>query len=120
MLKIFFFSTNISIGNIDSSIVNGGSSNGETNGVSQFFETCTTCNKSFYTENSFKIHLRRHLNKESGKYKCKVCGQTFSQRSGQVSHSRVHTREKPYLCDMCPKRFADFSTYTKHKRVSIK
>ena len=75
------------------------------------------CCKSFSSENALKIHVRRHVNKQSGRYQCKLCGQTFSQRSGQVSHSRVHTREKPYSCSLCARTFSQSGNLHRHVRV---
>lgn len=47
-------------------------------------------------------HLRRHNNEM---YPCTICGKEFNRESNLLTHKRVHTREKPFQCDICKMRF---------------
>ncbi|XP_013773798.1 zinc finger protein 184-like [Limulus polyphemus] len=86
------------------------------NGISTGFP-CTHCDKIFSKFGQLRIHQRRHASKRSSKYQCKVCANSFVQRSSLNTHLRIHTGEKPYQCSCCTEKFGDFSTFTKHKRI---
>ena len=34
-----------------------------------------------------------------------MCNKPFSNKGNLVEHTRIHTKEKPYQCDMCKKQF---------------
>ena len=39
---------------------------------------------------------------------------TFSQTSGLTNHTRIHTGEKPYACNICEQTFSRSSSLNEH------
>lgn len=48
---------------------------------------------------------------------CLECGRTFKQRADLRRHRYVHTKEKPYACQLCEKRFGHPSNLHIHLRT---
>ena len=60
-------------------------------------------------------HGRRHTKDKP--YQCDLCQKKFSLMSSLTTHKRRHTAEKPYECDVCEKKFFKKSNLTTHKRT---
>ncbi|KAI5103780.1 zinc finger and BTB domain-containing protein 41 isoform X1 [Silurus meridionalis] len=48
--------------------------------------------------------------------KCPKCDKTFDRVGKYESHTRVHTREKPFQCDVCLQCYSTKSNLTVHKK----
>lgn len=66
---------------------------------------CDDCGKCFTTANIRKQHQQKHLLIERPN-KCSLCSAAFYTRNDLRIHFRTHSREQPYLCCQCGKRFA--------------
>ncbi|CAH0690144.1 unnamed protein product [Spodoptera exigua] len=65
---------------------------------------CEECDKVLGSMCALHTHKKMHKVTKPG-YPCRVCGRRFNQSGHLAIHMRMHTGERPYPCDLCPKAF---------------
>lgn len=74
---------------------------------------CRICQKCFRNECHLEYHIRTHTGEKP--HVCEVCGRSFAQPSVLLRHfRRVHTDERPFKCPECTKPFFTYSEMKKH------
>ncbi|KAL7648206.1 UNVERIFIED_CONTAM: hypothetical protein RMT77_000109 [Armadillidium vulgare] len=77
--------------------------------------TCSYCPYRTVYGTNLKRHIRFKHTKEKP-FQCSVCCKRFSTKTELNIHIRIHTGEKPYQCDKCNRRFSQKITLKNHQR----
>jgi len=75
---------------------------------------CYQCDATFKQFNSLKRHYRIHSNEKP--YLCEFCHRSFTQSCTLQAHRRLHTGEKPYHCKFCLKSFRQSTNLRTHMK----
>jgi len=76
---------------------------------------CKRCNKQYKTNWALKVHLLIHGGEASKVHLCLICEKKFRSIDKLSNHIRMHTRERPYQCNLCSSAFAVRTNLTIHK-----
>ncbi|KAJ8039851.1 Zinc finger protein 37 [Holothuria leucospilota] len=75
---------------------------------------CDICDFRLGTNAALKMHMKKHT--QECNIPCRHCGKLFKRYQERLTHERIHTREKPFICDICDKRWRDRGTYLGHMK----
>ncbi|XP_005109546.1 zinc finger protein 569 [Aplysia californica] len=74
---------------------------------------CPQCRKYFSLWGNMIRHMKTHFDIKT--HECPDCERKFSDAASMVSHRRhIHTGEKPFSCELCPKAFVTKSDLNRH------
>ncbi|CAG5032832.1 unnamed protein product [Parnassius apollo] len=65
---------------------------------------------------SLKVHHLVVHNTKELPYECVPCGRRFISQSTLDMHTTIHTKDRPHCCDQCDKKFRNKITMIQHKR----
>lgn len=78
--------------------------------------TCPHCNYGSNYLSALKRHIMFKHTREKP-FKCNFCEKRFTMKDDLTKHIRIHTGEKPYQCPVCLKRFTQKGTLNTHMDV---
>ncbi|KAM3625196.1 uncharacterized protein V6R79_008473 [Siganus canaliculatus] len=73
---------------------------------------CTVCSKLLANSGSLRNHMKIHTGEKP--HICQHCGKCFSQKGNLECHLRIHNGEKPYPCSECDLSFSQKSDLRRH------
>ncbi|XP_068596862.1 zinc finger protein 408 [Brachionichthys hirsutus] len=73
---------------------------------------CTLCPKLLANSGSLRNHMKVHTGDKP--HICQHCGKRFSQKGNLECHLRIHNGEKPYSCPDCDQSFAQKPELRRH------
>ncbi|KPJ17566.1 Myoneurin [Papilio machaon] len=96
--------------------------------------TCYYCGRMYKGENSFEFHIKKHemhmmgdakkrtnstnikedKNVSKKKFSCATCQRDFVDDRSLMWHQRLHTNERPYVCDVCGRGFVSLNRRNQH------
>ncbi|XP_059195772.1 zinc finger protein 892-like [Centropristis striata] len=87
--------------------------------IKDFISSPSSLKNSLH-DHSLPLHLyHNHQGEESREkpYCCSVCEKRFSNCSHLAAHIRTHTGERPYRCEICRKTFITTSALNRHQTI---
>ncbi|XP_065305085.1 histone-lysine N-methyltransferase PRDM9-like isoform X2 [Dermacentor albipictus] len=83
--------------------------------------SCDECGDQFTVKQLLENHQRRkHMRKPKGKHQCAHCPYSSNKRYDVTRHERIHTGERPFVCDICHRGFNERSKLDRHLLVHTK
>ncbi|XP_054627783.1 zinc finger protein 408 isoform X1 [Dunckerocampus dactyliophorus] len=73
---------------------------------------CTLCPKLLANSGSLRNHMKLHTGEKP--HICQHCGKSFSQKGNLDSHLRIHNGERPFPCPECDQSFSQKAELCRH------